>query len=288
MDIDRIRYFLAFCETGSLVKASEILRISQPALSKAFRLLEEELGLKLLEQEGRGLKLTESGQAFRKEVSPILNQLLSIPKKIQGTSNQLPTRIGTFEVFSTYFLSRLMEFINIEALEVYEFIPGQLEEALTGNLIDIGITYIPIPKSGVDFTEITKIKMGIFGLKQFQNSNYETLPFVIPLSPLAGTPSKVVGLDGWPDHKFKRKIKFRVTLMESAIELCRKGHAVAYLPEFIVNLHNENVKAEYKLLELQSPLSQKERMQSVFTVKRKESTESKIERNIAKAIRSLK
>lgn len=35
MDIDRVRYFTVFAETGSVVKASEILHISQPALSIA-------------------------------------------------------------------------------------------------------------------------------------------------------------------------------------------------------------------------------------------------------------
>ncbi len=54
MDIDRVRYFNVFAETGSLVKASEILHISQPALSKALRLLAVEVGAKLLESDGRG------------------------------------------------------------------------------------------------------------------------------------------------------------------------------------------------------------------------------------------
>ena len=65
MDIDRVRYFLTFVDTGSLVKASEVLHVSQPALSKALKVLEVEVGLKLLEADGRGLKLTESGKRFR-------------------------------------------------------------------------------------------------------------------------------------------------------------------------------------------------------------------------------
>jgi DNA-binding transcriptional LysR family regulator len=74
MDIDRIRYFCTFADTGSLVRASELLRVSQPALSKALRLLEAEVGCKLMEPDGRGLRLTESGRQLKAAAHPLLNQ----------------------------------------------------------------------------------------------------------------------------------------------------------------------------------------------------------------------
>jgi len=73
MNIDRVRYFSVFAETGSLVSASEILRISQPALSKALKVLESEVNLKLVESDGRGLRLTESGKRFRDQTNPLLH-----------------------------------------------------------------------------------------------------------------------------------------------------------------------------------------------------------------------
>jgi DNA-binding transcriptional LysR family regulator len=289
MDIDRIRYFQVFTQTGSLVRASEVLHISQPALSKALRLLEMEVGLKLVEPDGRGLRVTRAGQAFQRETAPLLNQLYAIPEKIKGASQQIPTRIGSFEVFSTYFLRQLLKFVALENLDIHEFGPGKLEQALIDNLIDVGITYLPIPTSGVEFIEVTKIRMGIFGLNQiFKGQSLHELPFVIPLPPSEGTPSKVVGLDGWPDHRVKRNIKFRVTMMESALELCRSGVAVAYLPEFVVHLHNEKMRAECKLAELPSPLAQKDRVQSVFLVQKQHAEEASLQRQIAKSLRSLK
>lgn len=143
--------------------------------------------------------------------------------------------------------------------------------------------------SAVDnFCPVTKIKMGVFGLSnQFKNQEFSSLPFAIPLLPSEGTPSKVIGLDGWPDHQFERNIKYRVTMMESALELCRKGLCVAYLPEFVVGLHNENVRAERKLIELPCPIPNKNRMQSVFIIKSKDSRETSLHRQIAKCLRSL-
>jgi DNA-binding transcriptional LysR family regulator len=289
MDIDRVRYFHVFAETGSLVKASEILHISQPALSKALRLLESEVRLELLQPDGRGLKLTDAGKNFQKETAQLLRQWMDLPRKLQDAETWTPTKIGSFEVFTTYFLGHLVKYVELDSLEVHEFSPGRLEKAVAEGLIDIGITYIPVPCPGVEFTEVTKIKMGVFSRADIYKSvDFAELPFVIPILPEEGTPSKVMGLDGWPDHRFERKVKYRVTMMESAMELCRKGHSAAYLPEFVAHLHNENVKAEYRLHEMKSPLPQKERLQSVFLVHRKGSQESGLHRQLAKCLRSLK
>lgn len=288
MDIDRVRYFHVFADTGSLVRASEVLHISQPALSKALKLLESEIGIKLVETDGRGLKLSEAGKKFRSETSALLDNWLRIPEKIKSSENWTPTRIGSFEVFTTYFLGYMSDSINLENLEVYELGPGKLEEAIANGSVDIGITYVPVPKVGVEFLEVSKISMGVFGIpKKFSNVDFPHLPFVIPLLPSEGTPSKVIGLDGWPDHRFERKIKYRVTMMGSALELCRKGLSVAYLPRFIVDLHNKSVLPEFRLSEFKSPIPVKERSQSVFIIYKKGSTEVSLHRQIAKCLRSL-
>ena len=287
MDIDRVRYFTTFADTGSLVKASEILHISQPALSKALKTLEAEVGLRLLEADGRGLKLTEAGKRFRDECSPLLNEWLNVSKKIRDQQTWRPSRIASFEVFTTYFLGHLLDYIELENLELHELGPGKMEQAVADGKVDLAITYNPVPKSGVEFIEISKIKMAVFGTDSFKAKKFADLPFVIPLQPAEGTPSKVIGLDGWPDHLFERKVKYRVTMMESAMALCREGRAVAYLPEFVVQLHNKKVQPDYRLRELKQPLNEKDGKQSVYLIRRLGSEETSIERQIAKSLRNL-
>lgn len=287
MDIDRVRYFHVFAETGSLVKSSEILHISQPALSKALRLLEQEVGVQLLETEGRGLRLTSAGRRLKTITAPLLEQWQDVIPSLQSEDEQASTKIGSFEVFTTYFLKHLTQHVELGPLELHEYVPGRLEQALVDGRVDVGITYAPIPKAGIEFIEVTKISMGVFGLKKFKNTKWNELPFVVPISPSEGTPSKVVGLDGWPDHKYLRQIQYRVTLMESALELCRQGLCVAYLPEFVVELHNKNVLSELRLLEINCEIGKKERQQSVFLVKRLQTQESGLHRQIAKSLRRL-
>jgi DNA-binding transcriptional LysR family regulator len=287
MDINRVRYFCVVANCGSLIKASEILRISQPALSKAVRVLEEEVGLPLLEREGRGLRLTEAGKKFRASAEPILNEWLAIPSLLKGQARETILRIGSFEVFTTYFVGHLLKQITLPEFELHEFTPGRLEDAICDGLIDVGITYHPISRRNVNFTEVTKIRMGIFGNEAFLKIPFSELPFVIPNDLVQGTPSKVMGLDGWPDHKFPRRTAFKVTMMESALELCRRGKAVAYLPEFVVGLQNEEVKNKFELKELDCPIPKKDRLQSVFIVQESSKDETPFIRAVARALRSL-
>jgi LysR family transcriptional regulator, regulator of abg operon len=64
MRLTQIRDFLAVVEAGSIRAAARALRVSQPALTKSIRQLEEELGAVLVARSVRGAQPTEFGRAF--------------------------------------------------------------------------------------------------------------------------------------------------------------------------------------------------------------------------------
>jgi DNA-binding transcriptional LysR family regulator len=64
MDTDHIAAFLAIAQCGGFARASRVLHLSQPAISRRIRLLEQELGAPLFERRPRGAVLTEAGTAF--------------------------------------------------------------------------------------------------------------------------------------------------------------------------------------------------------------------------------
>ena len=55
MDLKRLRTFIRVAEDGSLSKASDRLRLAQPALSRHIKLLEAEIGHELFVRDGRGM-----------------------------------------------------------------------------------------------------------------------------------------------------------------------------------------------------------------------------------------
>ncbi len=287
MDMNRVRYFCTIAQVGSLARASEVLGITPAALSKAVRLLEEELGLDLILPSGRGIVITQEGNRFAAKAKDLLLEVDKLSNFAAGDlKHQNQMRLGSFEVFTTYLIGEIYQELD-EGYELilHELIPGKIEEALLEGKIDVGLTYQPIPHQDLDHLEIGKVKMGVFGLKKnFSGKDLEELPFAVPVEPLHGVPTKAQGLDGWLPSFGPRTISFKVTLMESALELCRRGFAVSYLPSFVVDIHNSYVSHDHRLTEVYRP-SKGQKTAPVYLVKRKGDTESAGMKKVARVVR---
>ena len=201
-------------------------------------------------------------------------------------------KIGSFEVFTTYFLHQLKSWLPEIELKLYELTPGKMEESVGKGLIDFGITYVPIPYEGVEFVEVGKLKMGVYKkTESFINQELGELPFVVPNFPLEGSPSGVKGLDSWPESAPDRKIKYRVDLMESALALCREGHCAVFIPDFVAKIHNQISHSDYQLDQWNPPKNIADKIKNVvrtiYIVKRKSMEETAEIRKIARWIRSL-
>ena len=293
MNMRRLEYFLTIAQTGNLTQASEILHLTPPALSKAMKLLEEELGSKLWRADGRRIMLTDSGKLLLKKAPALVNEFKDLKKILSTKTEKSRTiRIGTFEVFSTYFLT-FLNTLNWQerSLELHELLPGEIEKYLLEGAIDVGITYMPIPSPQLNFIKVTSIEMGVYTKKgALKGIPQHELPYVVPVTPLQGVPTKVRGLDGWPeDDAFERNVTHRVTLMESALELCRQGLVAGYFPAFVACEHNKRFKEEYHLERRRAPTSAacKVRKADVFLVKRKSTEEDDLIKQLTKAIRVI-
>lgn len=287
METNRLKQFYVLSKIQNLRESAEILRISHSGLSKSLKVLEGELGVILFVPKGRGIQITDQGKELADKLPVFFNELefLFTNKK----NNIKPTcRIGTFEVFSTYFINHLESLIDTHNMELYELLPGNLEKALKEHKIDIGITYEPIPIKGIEYLKIRSIETGVYSCnRKFKKMSFEKIPFAAPLNPIDSVPTGVKGLDGWPENKFPRNIEFKVDMMESAIQLARMGKCAVFIPRFVAKLHNIYTTKEFQLNEIPLPVRMKPVIHPVYLVKRVSQEEDKLFKTVAKYIRRL-
>ena len=81
MELRRLRYFVAVAENGSISKAAQKIFLTQPALSRQIKALEDEIGLLLFERQAHSIRLTPAGEVLLEEARKLL-QLLNVPERL--------------------------------------------------------------------------------------------------------------------------------------------------------------------------------------------------------------
>ncbi|GGD05921.1 LysR family transcriptional regulator [Pontibacillus salipaludis] len=109
MKLQKLQYFIEMAKQKSFTKASNKLHISQPALSKQIKLLEEEIGFALFRRSSKGIELTHKGYAFYQDIEPLF---FAIEQKVYQHMNHDEIRFGSTPILSSYFLHEHYEKIQ--------------------------------------------------------------------------------------------------------------------------------------------------------------------------------
>ena len=89
MDWDKLRIFHAVADAGSLTHAGDSLRLSQSAVSRQVRGLEEQLGVTLFHRHARGLILTEQGELLFDATSSMARKLDIAEARIRDSEDHV-------------------------------------------------------------------------------------------------------------------------------------------------------------------------------------------------------
>jgi DNA-binding transcriptional LysR family regulator len=93
VELRHLRYFVATAETENVSRAALKLHVSQPALSRQIRDLEDEIGFCLLERTAKSVRLTDAGRAFLSDARALLQQADQAVKKARAIAGAEPTEL---------------------------------------------------------------------------------------------------------------------------------------------------------------------------------------------------
>jgi len=107
MDWDKLRIFHQVASAGSLTHAGEALRLSQSAVSRQIRALEESLNTTLFHRHARGLILTEQGELLYDATAAMNKRLETAAARIRDSEEEVlgELRVTTTTGFGTLWLA---------------------------------------------------------------------------------------------------------------------------------------------------------------------------------------
>lgn len=281
METNRLRQFCTIVETGSLSKAADLLGITHGGLHKSLRVLEHDLGFTLTIGKGRGIEITERGRDFYPKALEILR---TIEKAFQNHSKPELSeyRIGSLEIFLKLLPEILLTtpIFSERRISFQEMGPGQIEVAVQKRILDVGLTYIPVPTEGVEYLRLGKFKMGIFCAQaKLADKPLSEIPFVVPSTTLNSNPMDILNSDGWKESLFLRSVAYKASSLATAIDIVKIGKAAIYMPTYLKNSFG------IKLHEIDNPTGDDTR--DVFLVLPSNKVESKEEKVLAKVLKQI-
>ena len=287
MDTNRLKQFCTIVESGSLIKASQLLFITHAGLSKSMKLLQEEIGLTLLRPSGRGIAITDDGILIYQHAKELLEQearMLNIKKHTQTSS----IKIGIPLIFQSYIGESFKRHLfNVEVIELLDLDPGILEQYVANRQIDMGVTFVPFPREEIEIIEVGKYGSSCYHLKgAFQGKHLSEIPFATPSRELQHNHTDIKERDGWIKSNYPRYKKFSVTHLPTAIELALQGLCAVYMPDFIARKVNATRKAHEILVEYPMPKNQKT-MLSAFIIKHKNQAENTAFKQLHRMIKDM-
>ncbi len=161
----KFRHLHTFVEVArqkSVVKAAEILHVSQPAVTKTIRELEEALGVAMFERDGRGIRITRYGEVFLRHAGAALTALR---QGVDSVSQELfdsapPVRIGALPTVSTRVMPRAMTlFLAEKTGSRVKIVTGDnavlMEQLRVGELdLVVGRLALPEKMTGLSFEHL--------------------------------------------------------------------------------------------------------------------------------------
>ena len=136
MELRTVDYFLAAAEQGSLRGAAHRLGVTQPALTKAIRRLEDEAGVILFDRKARGVSLTVYGEAMLRHARNLRASIRDAREEIAGLRSGFAghVRVGVGPSWEQTVLPEAITAFRAERPGVQLGMVGRSDDTLKGML----------------------------------------------------------------------------------------------------------------------------------------------------------
>lgn len=256
MTLRHIQIFLAVCDTGSTVKASEYLNLAQPTISLGIKEIEKYYRIKLFDRISRSLILTEAGENFLIYAREINNNFLSLENQIKDYDKTNQLSIGASLTIGIFIIPKIIKEFKIKypetKLNVVIKDSVSIANLVIENKIDLG--FIESDNVGNEFKSLKstpfykdRLVLAVSSAHRFANKE------IISINELEGEQLILREKDSagraliekvFSKHNFKESTVWESVSTDAILSMVSHNLGISILPNSIINnnLSNLNIK----------------------------------------------
>lgn len=144
MELRQLRYFVTVAEEGSISRAAQKVFLTQPALSRQIKALEEDIGQRLLDRQAHSIRLTPAGQMLVEEARELLRQADQVVERVRANGSSLRLRVGYAPSLATGFLSVAVEAFASKhptaRVEMFDLSTNEMRAQLENGELDLAVS----------------------------------------------------------------------------------------------------------------------------------------------------
>lgn len=251
MDLYQLLYFSKVAETGSVSRAAEELFITQPAVSKQMKALEEELGEKLFDRLGKKVFLTRAGEVLYSHAGRILRAVADARTAVKDMSKHCSGElvIGTSDHISLHRLpgvlkSYITSFPKVD-LKLRCHRSETIIEMVSRNSVDLGVVTLPPLSAGLVSETIWEDPMSLVfpkghPIEELSTVRLRDIAGYGMILPENGTTTRMAIDLAFTKKRLAANVTMEVAYIETIKGLVKAGLGISILPDKAVG---QEVKA---------------------------------------------
>jgi DNA-binding transcriptional LysR family regulator len=170
MDWDNLKFFLALAETGSLSRASEKLRVDHSTVARRIEMLEQELGVRLVERLSRSYRLTAEGERVRdraKEIETGIADIARFAHSVDPTPQRVVRVNGPPTFISRFLAPRLLPLQKEHPGLRIELVGEARQISLSRGEADLALRLQRPREKGVVARRLAVVAYGLYGSRDY-------------------------------------------------------------------------------------------------------------------------
>jgi len=144
MELRQLRYFVAVAEEGNISRAAKRIFLTQSALSRQIKALEEEIGQCLLERQAHSIRLTPVGEALLDEARELLRHADQMLERVRSAGRGVRLRVGYAPSLAAGILSVAVENFTqahpSARVELFDLATKEMLAGLDSDKLDVAVT----------------------------------------------------------------------------------------------------------------------------------------------------